>query len=154
MNRIVSSLSALILTANCYALSTADRKSPDWDFNNPELGKEWSRLGNTSREDYSLTERGGFLRIKSGGDTLQSSVLSSLVGRPQEHRDFQSSTRFEVSDGATAGMTVYLAASSRYDLCVSDGRIHLRHRVGENSGDKELEAVPTGFIEVKVKGTP
>lgn len=59
MNRIVSSLSALILTANCYALSTADRKSPDWDFNNPELGKEWSRLGNTSREDYSLTEHRG-----------------------------------------------------------------------------------------------
>ncbi|WP_286525970.1 hypothetical protein [Duncaniella freteri] len=59
MNRIVSSLAALILmagslTANCYALSTADRKSPDWDFNNQELGKEWSRLYGAQNEAFDV----------------------------------------------------------------------------------------------------
>ncbi len=59
MNRIVSSLAALILmagslTANCYALSTADRKSPDWDFNNQELGKDVHRNMGIFRVPHDL----------------------------------------------------------------------------------------------------
>ncbi len=137
------------MTVMADASTKSDRKSPDWDFNNSELGIEWSRLGDTERGDYSLTERGGFLRLKPGRPGQ-----SAFVGRRQEHKDFQVSTRVEVSNGAAAGVAVYGSPDANCGMYVSGGKIHFRYKLGKSNHDAEGESVPDGFVEMKVKGTP
>ena len=86
MNRIVSSLTALCviagsMTVNTDASSKNTKKSPDWDFNNPQLGTEWSYKAGDSAEKYSLTERGGFLRMRGGSPiSEQKGATLSTVG--------------------------------------------------------------------------
>lgn len=158
MNRIVSSLTALCviagsMTVNTDASSKNTKKSPDWDFNNPQLGTEWSYKAGDSAEKYSLTERGGFLRMRGGSSISEQKGATALVGHQQEHADFQASTRFEVTEGATAGITAYVAPDAHCDLCVEDGQIHFRYNAGGKRHDEVIGAAPEGFVEVKVKGT-
>ena len=87
MNRIVSSLTALCviagsMTVNTDASSKNTKKSPDWDFNNPQLGTEWSYKAGDSAEKYSLTERGGFLRMRGGSPISEQKGATALVLSP------------------------------------------------------------------------
>ncbi len=154
MNRIVSSITVLGLWAGSVmssvdASAAAAKPSPDWDFNNPALGVEWSVKGATPAEGYTLTERNGFLRLKP-----LSGAKSSLVGRQQEHADFQATTRLEVADGASAGVTAYLADDTRCDLYVKDGKVYFRRIVNGKELKNVVGDVLSGFVEMKIKGTP
>lgn len=154
MNRIVSSIIVLGLWAGSVmssvdASAAAAKPSPDWDFNNPALGVEWSVKGATPAEGYTLTERNGFLRLKP-----LSGIKTSLVGRQQEHADFQATTRLEVADGASAGITAYLAEDNRCDLYVKDGKVYFRSIINGKVRKNVVGDVLSGFVEMKIKGTP
>lgn len=159
MNRPLTSLSTLLimsagLALNSNASSDSGRKSPDWDFNNAELGPEWNKHENLSKENYSLTERNGFLRLKGTGKSAGQSEAPAVLARKKEHEKFQASTRFETNDGASAGLTVYSSPSRHADLYVAGEKLLLRSITEEGTTVSEIAAVPKGFIEMKVKGTP
>lgn len=129
------------------------RQSPDWDFNNSTPGMEWNWIGLPVRENYSLTDRRGFLRIKAGDKGLDDFGSPSFLGRRQEDLDFQATTRVEATEGAAAGITAYLCPSAHYDLYVQGGRLMLRYRLGELLHSEEVCAVESGKpVELRVKG--
>lgn len=159
MVRTLTSLTSLFLaiaginTGIC-ATGNTEHKSPDWDFNNPELGYEWNRKGNLNHDNYSLKERNGFLRLKGNGMKLDNPGFNSLVGQHRGHEKFQAFTRFEATDGTSAGLTVYLSPSLHADLCVADGKIRYRYRSGNSVHDEVIANAPEEFIEMRIKAAP
>lgn len=159
MSRTISSISAfLILTCSIAAGSeikaNTTKSSPDWDFNRPYLGTEWTRLGTTASENISLTERSGFLRLKPASDSDKDEKTQVIVGRRQKHVNFQTSTRLEASADAVAGVSAYISPSVHCDLYLKDGKLHLSRTADGKTLDEIIDTIPGGSIEIKVKGTP
>jgi alpha-N-arabinofuranosidase len=65
------------------------------DFNEDKLGFEWQYLRNPVRENYSLTERKGHLRITASPFTLDEVATVSFIGRRQTAHDFTATTLME-----------------------------------------------------------
>lgn len=124
----------------------------DNGFDGPELGLEWNWNGYPAWENYSLTERKGFLRIKAGAIGLDEGGSPSFVGRRQQHWDFRATTRVQVEAGARGGLTVYMSPSAHYDLYVEAGEVHLRFRLGTILEDKVVGRVPAGAADLRVEG--
>ena len=132
---------------------TTIKNSPDWDFNNPELGVEWNWIGNPIKANYSLTENNGFLRIKGSDKKLDDYGYSpTFVGRRQEDISFQATTRMQAKGNGNAGMTAYLCPSAHYDLFVSDKKLKLRYRLNELCYEKDICQVADDFIYLRIKG--
>ena len=131
----------------------AEKDSPDWDFNNPQLGAEWNWIGNPTEENYSLTENAGHLRIKGSDKTLDDSGCSpSFVGRRQESIDFQATAKMRAEGNGNAGITVYLCPFAHYDLFVSGNRLKLRYRLSELCHEEDICQAADGFIHLRIKG--
>ena len=99
-------------------------------FDEPELGLEWNYLGAPRTENYSLTERPGWLRLKASPVSINSNDSPTWVGRRQQQIDFTATTKLDASglkDGDEAGLTVYMCMSSHYDVAVRkrDGKFFL-----------------------------
>lgn len=125
----------------------------DREFDNPQLGVEWNWLGNPDAENYSLTERKGFLRIKAGDKRLDDYGSPSFVGRRQQHFDFQATTRVFVHGNAAAGLTAYMCPFAHYDIYVAGGQLRLRYRIGELCHEQTLGRVPDdAAVDLRITG--
>lgn len=133
---------------------TTIKNSPDWDFNNPELGVEWNWIGIPVKENYSLTESKGFLRIKGSDKKLDDyGVSPTFVGRRQEDINFQATTRMKAKGNGNVGMTAYLCPSAHYDLYVTDGQLKLRYRLNDLCHVEDICKVTDDFIYLRIKGS-
>ena len=133
---------------------TTIKNSPDWDFNNSELGVEWNWIGIPVKENYSLTESKGFLRIKGSDKKLDDyGVSPTFVGRRQEDINFQATTRMKAKGNGNVGMTAYLCPSSHYDLYVTDGQLKLRYRLNDLCHVEDICKVTDDFIYLRIKGS-
>ncbi|WP_348798379.1 hypothetical protein [Flavobacterium adhaerens] len=96
-------------------------ENPRTEFDKAVLGKEWNYLCIPNMNNYSLTERKGFLRIRPSEKSLDMIGNPSFVGRRQQHIDFKSSVSLDYSklkEGSRAGITVYMANDYHYDMSV------------------------------------
>lgn len=125
---------------------------PDWDFNQTQPGVEWNWISNPAMENYSLTERKGYLRIKASETTLDDNGSPSFIGRRQEHIDFKATTRLHADRNTRAGLTVYMTNFAHYDFYVEQQQLKLRYRLGELCHEQVVADVPDGFIELQVQG--
>ena len=116
------------------------------------MGVEWNWQGVPVWENYSLTERKGFLRIKGSEKQLDDSGSPSFVGRRQQDIDFQVTTAFHAQGKGNAGLTVYMCPFAHYDLFISDNQLKLRYRLGELCHESTVGKVPDDFVYVRVKG--
>jgi alpha-N-arabinofuranosidase len=96
------------------------------DFSAAKLGFEWNYLCIPNNENYALTERKGYLRLKASTVTLNEVDSPTFVGRRQQHLRFRATTAMDVRElkEAEAGITTYMTNDYRYDLSVvhRDGR--------------------------------
>jgi alpha-N-arabinofuranosidase len=131
------------------------------DFNETTLGFEWNYLRNPRRDNYSLTARKGFLRLKATTVKLDDVDTPTFVGRRQQHINFVAGTTVRLRDasqGDEAGLTVLMNNHSHYDIFVEKGhgstyRVVLRYRLGELTHiEREIE-VPNGNIYLQVTGS-
>jgi alpha-N-arabinofuranosidase len=92
------------------------------DFNSAKLGFEWNYICVPKEENYSLTERKGYLRLKATTVTLNDAGVSPVfVGRRQQHFNFRATAAMDfkaINEGAEAGITTYMSNDYRYDLSV------------------------------------
>ncbi len=100
------------------------------DFDTPKLGLEWNYNCAPRTENYSLTEREGWLRLRPSKVTINESDSPTWLGRRQQHIDFSAKTKLDASglkDGDEAGLTVFMSKDSHYDLAVRkrDGKLSL-----------------------------
>ena len=116
-------------------------------FDAPELGLEWNYLGAPRTENYSLTERPGWLRLKASPVSINSNDSPTWVGRRQQHIRFQAHTRVDASglkDGDEAGLTLFMSNDYHCDLAVQkrDGKyfLILKYKLGRlKHTEKEFE---------------
>ena len=130
-------------------------------FNEVKLGFEWQYLRNPIRENYSLTERKGHLRITASPFTLDETEAVSFVGRRQTEHDFTAKTAMEFqasSENEEAGMTLIQNNTHHYDLLLTKKNeqniVQLRVRVGSLSYVVAEKEVNNNNILLKIKGTP
>lgn len=100
------------------------------NFEGVKLGLDWNYLCIPQFENYSLSERDGYLRLKASTISLDKQDSPTFVGRRQQHNAFMATTLMDIDglkDGAEAGITTYMINDSHYDL-----------KVVENNGNKLL----------------
>ncbi len=128
-------------------------------FKTKELGFEWNYLFNPVRENYSLSERPGYLRLKPSAIRLDGWGTPTFVGRRQQHINCTATTSVELRNcapGEEAGLTVYMTHAYHYDVLVrqlADGKqaVSLYYRLG-NLGHTEKEVtLPKGKVYLQVR---
>ena len=130
------------------------------DFNEDTPGYEWNYLRNPNPEDYSLTERPGYLRLKGTDITLDYIDSPTFIARRQQHINFAAGTAVEMGKakaGDEAGITLYMNNNAHYDLYVEQTRdkeqkVVLRYKLGKMTHIANEITVPTGKICLSVQG--
>lgn len=130
------------------------------EFNEETLGFEWQYLRNPVRENYSLTEKKGYLRITASPITLNEADAVSMVCRRQTEHDFMAATFLEfnpLKDNEEAGMTLLQNNTHHYDLLFKKSGeqrvVQLRVRVGSLSYTVAEKAVDGDKVLLKIEGT-
>ena len=131
------------------------------EFDDSKLGFDWNYLRNPVRENYSLTEKKGFLTLKATEVGLDWADTPTFLGRRQEHFNFEASTEMEFNPSGEkdeAGLTVLMNNGHHYKLLVKkqDGKkvLSLSNRLGGftfNSG--KTIALKSGPVKLKVVGS-
>lgn len=131
------------------------------DFNGDKLGFEWQYLRNPIKDNYSLTEKKGYLRISSSPYTLDQTESVSMICRRQTEHDFTASTLLMLdssTDNEEAGMTLIQNNTHHYDFILKkSGKefiVQLRVRLGSQSYIAAEEKVSGNQIQMKITGTP
>ena len=131
------------------------------NFGEKKLGLEWNYLRNLQPDNYSLSARKGWLRLKATTVTLDDSASPTFVGRRQEHINFTASTSVELNKAAAgdeAGLSVYMDPSAHYDLFVSPSsaknrqKLILRYHLGMMKHQASEIELPTGQVNLRVVG--
>jgi alpha-N-arabinofuranosidase len=130
------------------------------DFSERKLGFEWNYLRNPQELNYTLTERPGFLRLKTTTVKLDDIDSPTFVGRRQEHINFNTTTSLEMfraQNGDESGISVFMNNISHYDLVLrkeanGENKILLRYRLGEMTHIAQEINIPTGKVAFQVKG--
>lgn len=130
-------------------------------FDDARLGLPWNFLRNPAPGSWSLTERPGWLRLRGGTPSLETSASPALVARRQEHRDCRAATRIDcspVADGDEAGLTVYMNGRHHYDLGIvrRDGarRVRLRRVAADLDVIATEVAVADGPLTLSLWANP
>jgi alpha-N-arabinofuranosidase len=131
------------------------------EFNEDKPGFEWQYLRNPVRENYSLTEKKGHLRITASPFSLDEAESVSFAGRRQTEHNFTATTLFSFDssgDNEEAGMTLIQNNTHHYDLLLKKSSrqtaVRLRVRAGSLSyiaAERIVNAHPLLF---RIKGNP
>ncbi len=131
-----------------------ENKRYDFDEDTLSLDFEWVR--NPNENNYSLTERKGWLRLYTGDSPLyEISSQNTLVRREQELK-YSADTRLcfkPENNGEQAGLVCYYATNTyiRFGIVYSDG-ICLQLAVNRNKGFEEvIKTVPIDCTDVKLR---
>ncbi len=130
------------------------------DFNEDKLGFEWNYLRNPRKENYSLSAKNGYLRLKATPISLDDIDSPTFVGRRQEHLSFTATAVMDIFDaheGDGSGITVFMNNKSHYDLFVKQATggkrvLVLRYNLGSMSHTACEVAIPKGSVYLQVQG--
>lgn len=92
------------------------------EFDNSLLGLPWNFVRNPHPEDWSLTARPGFLRLKGSAVSFQEKDSPAFVARRQTAFDLSVATRLDFTPTASneeAGLVVRGNDQNHYDLLVT-----------------------------------
>ena len=131
------------------------------EFDDSGLGLEWNYLRNPVRENYSFSDKKGFLSLKATEVGLEVADSPSFIGRRQQHFNFEAGTELEFNpskENEEAGLVVYMNNSHHYKLSVkrAGGKkiLSLSNRLGGfyfSSGN--IVSLKPGPVRLKVVGS-
>lgn len=133
------------------------------EFDDKTLGFEWQWIRNPVRENYSLTDRKGAIRITASSDGLDDRQgRPSFLGRRQTENTFTASTQMSFAPASAteqAGMTLYMNNTHHYDLyaCKNDAGdpvVRLRVRLGGIDYIAAEHPCMGGDVKFRIEGTP
>lgn len=131
------------------------------DFDSEVLSPEWEFVRNPDRDSYSLTERPGFFRIRTGDGQLCEIRAKNTLLRREKELSFTAETKLEFypdRDGEQAGLTCYYSTATyiRCAVCFEGGR-KIQLVLNRNHGEetvaevKEVKEQPV-YLRVVTKG--
>ena len=131
------------------------------EFDSGKLGFEWQYLRNPIQENYSLTEKKGFLRITTSPYTLSDKESVSMICRRQTEHNFTTTTLLEFNssyDNEEAGIALIQNTSHHYDLFLKKSGqkniVQLRVHVGSLSYVVNEQVVDHNQVLLRISGTP
>ena len=106
------------MTCPTLPLQPYEEKPDKTDFNENKLGLDWNYIQIPNENDFSLTERNGYLRLKGAAETINTNTTSTFTGRRLEDFYFTANTRLEFdpkNENEEAGM-ILLNNGSHFDI--------------------------------------
>lgn len=131
------------------------------DFDAPRLSGVWNFLRNPREEDWSLTERPGFLRLHGSDLTFDTTDSPAFTGQRQTGHRMEATARLEFeprTDGDEAGLVVRATDTHHMDLAVlrREGRKMAQLRLVQK--DKTVIAgtlpLPEGPVILSIQTDP
>ena len=128
------------------------------DFDLPELRFCWNFLRNPYPEDWSLTARPGWLRLKGSSLTLDDQDSTAFLGRRQQHFEFQAETLldFKPVGQDEAGLAVRMNERHHAEIAVvrsgDKRRIITRVRLGAVVTANLGPVLPDGPVKLLILG--
>ena len=131
------------------------------DFDSNSLALCWNFLRNPYANDWSLSERPGWLRLNGSGVTLDALDSPAFVGRRQQHGTCEVRARLDFSperEGDEAGLTVLMNEAHHYEIAVTRSAgsraIVVRRRIGDLCAVVAQEQIGDGVIELRITAEP
>jgi alpha-N-arabinofuranosidase len=132
------------------------------EFDSEQLGLAWNFLRNPRDEDWSLTERPGYLRLVGSPATLSDQDSPAFVGRRQTGLACRVATQIEfspASENEEAGLVVRGNDENYVALGITrrDGRrqVYLRRVLGGSVVEPiEYADLPNGAVELSIAARP
>ena len=81
------------------------------EFSETTLGYDWNYLCNPHFENYSLSARKGFIRLKASTIFITDTDSPTFIGRRQQHINFKATTLLDakgLNNNSEAGLAVYM----------------------------------------------
>lgn len=130
------------------------------DFSDKQLGMEWCYLCNPHLENYSLSDKKGYLRLKASTLSIDEMDSPTFVGRRQQHINFRATTALltkGLKENSEGGLTVYMSNDYHYDLAVvsKSGRhfLTLTYTLGVMKHVEKEIPLDTDKVYLRVEGT-
>jgi alpha-N-arabinofuranosidase len=149
---------ALEMEAACLPPIPWEKEEPRDDFDGPELRFCWNFLRNPHDEDWSLSERPGWLRLHGSAVGLDELGSPAFVGRRQQHFDCEVSTLLDFNpqeDHEEAGLTVRMNEQNHYEIaiaCLEGERcVFVRRRMAGLSVVVARDKIGPGPIKLNIK---
>jgi len=148
----------LEMEADCLPEHKWEQDAARDDFDSETLNLYWNFLRNPYEDDWSLTERPGFLRLNGSAVTLNESDSPAFVGRRQQHFDCKISVALDFAPQAEneeAGLTVLMNETHHYEIVIGYGEngriVFVRRRIGDLTAIVASEVIPDGIIELHIR---
>lgn len=103
-----------------------------YHFNQETMDQALIRLRNPKEENYSLTERKGWLRLYLSEETLKEKASPSYIGVRQQHYHYLAETMLELSvdkEEEVAGLAIVQSNEYHLRMEVSEGENHAKVQV-------------------------
>ena len=134
-------------------------KSPSKvEFDNDKLGLNWNYVQAPVENNFSLTERKGFLRLKGAAETISTNKPSTFVGRRLKDHYFTATTQLEFDPKNTneeAGL-ILLNNGSHFDILVSkkgnDRILTVKLQFGQTIYTSKEYTLKPGPVKLRVSG--
>ncbi len=133
---------------------------PGADFPAPASDPAWTFLRNPVRENYSRTERLGWLALRPSPVTLDDVASPTWIGKRQQHPSCEATTLLDFTSGAgeEAGLTVFMNHRHHCEIALrgekEQARILVRRRIGSLVAETYSRPFPGGRIRLGVTATP
>ena len=118
----------------------------------------WNFLRNPNAEDWSLTERPGWLRLYGSPYTLDDQDSPAFIGRRQQHFNVSVKALLDFRPenvGHEAGLTVLINERHHYEIAVTqeqgDRCIIVRRRIGDLVAIVARAMIEAGPIELEIE---
>ncbi|TVR51291.1 MAG: glycoside hydrolase family 43 protein [Puniceicoccaceae bacterium] len=131
-------------------------------FDGGALPLGWQHVRNPVRENYSLSERPGWLRLKGAAATLADRASPTFLGRRQTGLGCRASVKLDFAPAAPneeAGLALrgHESDHTLFGIGLEDGRRHVFLRLVRNGEVAEVrspEPLPPGEVILTIEATP
>ncbi|NQU88189.1 MAG: family 43 glycosylhydrolase, partial [Mariniphaga sp.] len=146
------------MTCPTLPLKPFPEKPTQIEFDTKDLGLEWNYIGLPDYNNFSLTERQGYLRLKGAAETIGGRKTSTFVGRRLTDLYFTATTRIEFNpknENEEAGM-ILLNNGSHFDILINKkgGKriLVVKLQFGQTVYKSQEFVLKQGPVNLRVKG--
>jgi alpha-N-arabinofuranosidase len=133
-------------------------EAPHDDFDSAMLRLCWNFLRNPYTQDWSLTERPGWLRLYGSPITLDAQDSPAFIGRRQQHFSCKVRVLLDFNpqyEGEEAGLVILATEKHRYEIaliCLGGVRcIIVRRRIGDLVAIVARQTIDDGPVELEIQ---
>lgn len=135
-------------------------KEPESDeFDKEKLELYWSYLCNPHSDNYSLSDRKGYIRLKASPVSIDELGSPTFIGRRQTEINFRTTAAVDVShlgNGTRTGLTAYAARLNHYDVRITrkgdKNYVEAYLRVGQIGHIEKSIPIQSRVVYLRIEG--